>query len=119
MDRARFRDWFSRIDELTAVPCRKVAAVLSDPPEGETIREAAHAAGLRRARRSAGATGKRVRGAVHIQTATSRQRQDTPANRKLSLTLWSGLTPHPEYQRNFLCTWFRRHKALCPGCRAM
>ena len=35
MDRARFRDWVSSIDELTAAPCRKVAAVLSDPPEGE------------------------------------------------------------------------------------
>ena len=35
MDRAPFRDWFSRIDELTAAQCRKVAAVLSDPPEGE------------------------------------------------------------------------------------
>ncbi len=35
MDRAQFRDWFSRIDELTAEPCRKVAAVLSDPPEGK------------------------------------------------------------------------------------
>ncbi len=35
MDRAQFRDWFSRIDELTAAQCRKVAAVLSDPPEGE------------------------------------------------------------------------------------
>ncbi len=36
MDRARFRDWFSRIDELTAKQCRKVAAILSGPPEGET-----------------------------------------------------------------------------------
>ncbi len=35
MDRAQFRDWFSRIDELTAAQCRKVAAVLSDPPESE------------------------------------------------------------------------------------
>ena len=35
MDQARFRDWFSKIDELTAEQCRKVAAVLSDPPEGE------------------------------------------------------------------------------------
>ena len=35
MDRARFRDWVSSIDELTAAQCRKVAAVLSDPPEGE------------------------------------------------------------------------------------
>ncbi len=35
MDRARFRDWVSSIDELTAEQCRKVAAVLSDPPEGE------------------------------------------------------------------------------------
>ena len=31
----RFRDWVSSIDELTAVQCREVAAVLSDPPEGE------------------------------------------------------------------------------------
>ena len=35
MDRVRFRDWFLRIDELTAEQCRKVVAVLSDPPEGE------------------------------------------------------------------------------------
>ncbi len=46
MDRAQFRDWFSRIDELTAEQCRKVAAVLSDPPEGETIREAAARCGI-------------------------------------------------------------------------
>ncbi len=35
MDRARFRDWVSSIDELTAAQRREAAAVLSDPPEGE------------------------------------------------------------------------------------
>ena len=34
MDHERFRDWFSRVDELTATQRREVAAVLSDPPEG-------------------------------------------------------------------------------------
>ncbi len=33
MDRVWFQDWFSSIDELTTEQCRKVAAVLSDPPE--------------------------------------------------------------------------------------
>ena len=31
MDRAQFRDWFSRINELTAEQCRKVAAVRQSP----------------------------------------------------------------------------------------
>ena len=35
MDRARFRDWVSSTDELTAAQRREAAAVLSDPPEGE------------------------------------------------------------------------------------
>ncbi len=35
MDRARFRDWVSSMDELTATQRREAAAVLSDPPEGE------------------------------------------------------------------------------------
>ena len=35
MDRARFRDWVSSIDELTATQRREAAAVLSGPPEGE------------------------------------------------------------------------------------
>ena len=64
MDRAQFRDWFSRIDELTAAQCRKVAAVLSDPPEGEASLAAIELG-----------VGERVRGAVHIQTATSRHSQ--------------------------------------------
>ena len=34
MDHERFRDWFSRVDELTATQRKEVAAVLSDPPEG-------------------------------------------------------------------------------------
>ena len=34
MDHERFRDWFSRVDELTAAQRKEVAAVLSDPPEG-------------------------------------------------------------------------------------
>ena len=34
MDHERFRDWFSRLDELTAAQRKEVAAVLSDPPEG-------------------------------------------------------------------------------------
>ena len=34
MDHERFRDWFSRVDELTATQRKKVASVLSDPPEG-------------------------------------------------------------------------------------
>ena len=34
MDHERFRDWFSRVDELTASQRKEVAAVLSDPPEG-------------------------------------------------------------------------------------
>ena len=33
MDRERFRDWFSRVDEFTAAQRSEVAAVLSDPPE--------------------------------------------------------------------------------------
>ena len=36
MDRVQFRDWVSNIDELTAAKCREVAAVMPDPPEGET-----------------------------------------------------------------------------------
>ena len=34
MDHERFRDWFLRVDELTATQRKEVAAVLSDPPEG-------------------------------------------------------------------------------------
>ena len=34
MDHERFRDWFSRVDELTAVQRKEVAAVLSEPSEG-------------------------------------------------------------------------------------
>ena len=34
MDHERFRDWFSRVDELTAAQRKEVAAVLSDPPAG-------------------------------------------------------------------------------------
>ena len=34
MDHERFRDWFSRVDELTAAQRREVAAVLSEPSEG-------------------------------------------------------------------------------------
>ena len=34
MDHERFRDWFSRVDELTAAQRKEVAAVLSDPSEG-------------------------------------------------------------------------------------
>ena len=34
MDHERFRDWFSRVDELIAAQRKEVAAVLSDPPEG-------------------------------------------------------------------------------------
>ena len=33
MDRERFRDWFSRVDELTAAQRKEVAAVLSEPSE--------------------------------------------------------------------------------------
>ena len=35
MDRVRFRDWVSSIDELTAAQRREATAVLSGPPEGE------------------------------------------------------------------------------------
>ncbi len=78
MDRAQFRDWFSRIDELTAEPCRKVAAVLSDPPEGKASLAAVIAldaplvSDAGRCHRSAG---ERVRGAAHIQTVNSRHGQ--------------------------------------------
>ena len=34
MEHERFRDWFSRVDELTAAQRKELAAVLSDPPEG-------------------------------------------------------------------------------------
>lgn len=34
MDHERFREWFSRVDELTAAQRKEVAAMLSDPPEG-------------------------------------------------------------------------------------
>ncbi|MCY4548579.1 MAG: hypothetical protein OXC28_09455 [Defluviicoccus sp.] len=34
MGHERFRDWFSRVDELTAAQRKEVTAVLSDPPEG-------------------------------------------------------------------------------------
>ena len=34
MDHERFRDWFSRVDELTAAQRKEVAAVLSEPSEG-------------------------------------------------------------------------------------
>ena len=34
MDHERFRDWFSRVDELTAAQRKELATVLSDPPEG-------------------------------------------------------------------------------------
>ena len=34
MDHERFRDWFSRVDELTAAQRKAVAGVLSDPSEG-------------------------------------------------------------------------------------
>ena len=34
MDHERFREWFSRVDELTAVQRNEVAAVLSEPSEG-------------------------------------------------------------------------------------
>ncbi len=133
MDRARFRDWVSSIDELTATQRREAAAVLSDPPEGEASLAAielgvgeerrcphctarsggwplSHPAEARREQREAGtgvgdrpgrparlrrralpsarccgarhsresvnrSAGERVRGAVHIQTATSRHIQ--------------------------------------------
>ena len=34
MDHERFREWFSRVDELTAAQRKEVAVMLSDPPEG-------------------------------------------------------------------------------------
>ena len=34
MEHERFRDWFSRVDELTAAQRKELVAVLSDPPEG-------------------------------------------------------------------------------------
>ena len=34
MDHERFRDWFSHVDELTAVQRKELAAVLSDAAEG-------------------------------------------------------------------------------------
>jgi len=34
MDHDRFRDWLSRVDELTAAQRSEVAAVLSEPSEG-------------------------------------------------------------------------------------
>ena len=34
MDHERFREWFSRVDELTAAQRKEVSAVLSEPPEG-------------------------------------------------------------------------------------
>ncbi len=60
MDRARFRDWVSSIDELTATQRQEAAAVLSDPPESEA---------------SLAAIELGVGEAVHIQTATSRHSQ--------------------------------------------
>ncbi len=64
MDRARFRDWVSSIDELTTSQRREVAAVLSGPPEGEASLAAIELG-----------VGERVRGAVHIQTVNSRHSQ--------------------------------------------
>ena len=37
MDHERFRDWFSRVDELTAAQRKEVAAVLSDLAEGAAL----------------------------------------------------------------------------------
>jgi len=60
MDHERFRDWFSRVDELTAA--------LSDPPES-----AAALAALDIPHEHIDASaGERVRGALHIQTVNSR-----------------------------------------------
>ncbi len=82
MDRVRFRDWFLRIDELTAEQCRKVVAVLSDPPEGEAslatielggdVVSRGKSRGLCRYRcKSCG----RTFGTLHIQTVNSRHSQ--------------------------------------------
>ncbi len=60
MDRARFRDWVSSIDELTPA-----IAIGPPPPVALGI---LHQSVTRSA-------GERVRGAVHIQTATSRHSQ--------------------------------------------
>ena len=38
MDHERFREWFSRVDELTAAQRKEVSAVLSEPPEGAAPR---------------------------------------------------------------------------------
>ena len=68
MDHKRFRDWFLRVDELTAAQRKEVAAVLS---EG-----AASLAALDIPHESINAsTGERVRGALHIQTVNSRHSQ--------------------------------------------
>ncbi len=88
MNRARFRDWVSSIDELTAARCpgasQVVCAAIAASP-------AAGLSALSPARRGPGCTARsggcplprcchrpaaeRVRGAVHIQTATSRHSQ--------------------------------------------
>ena len=71
MDHAQFRDWFSRVDELTAAQRKEVAAVPSKPSEG-----AAALAALDIPHESIDASaGERVRGAVHIQTVDSRHSQ--------------------------------------------
>ena len=71
MDHERFRDWFSRVDELTAAQRKEVAAVPSEPSEG-----AAALAALDIPHESIDAsTGERVRGALHVQTVDSRHSQ--------------------------------------------
>ena len=68
MDHERFRDWFSRVDELTATQRKEVAAVLSDPPEGAAALDIPHES-------INASAGERVRGALHIQTVNSRHSQ--------------------------------------------
>ena len=91
MDRARFQDWVSSIDELTAARCpggksrglRRSLQVLRPnfrrPHRHGAVRAASQGAvavfrrGARHSRESVTrSAGERVRRAVHIQTATSR-----------------------------------------------
>ena len=69
MDRARFRDWVSSIDELTATQRREAAAVRQSPDRLAGIVEADETFALKSRK------GERVRGAVHIQTVNSRHSQ--------------------------------------------
>ena len=83
MEHERFRDWFSRVDELTAAQRKELVAVLSDPPEGaaslaaielgvDDERRCPHcgdAAGRCRAARRAACAGSGARSAGDVRSA--------------------------------------------------